>query len=408
MGEIIARAVPETPLAFTGERLTTEYAGQTEFEHLHRYLLAREWCRGKDVLDVASGEGYGTWMLAKVARSATGVEIAPNAVEHATRSYCADNLRFLQGDARDIPLEDASLDVVVSFETIEHFAEQPKFVVEVRRVLRPDGTFIVSTPDRDNYSPAETPPNPYHVQEFTLSEFEKLLQAGFANVDIVAQRPILGSVILPPDGAAVPPLCYERRGAKHFEGSRGLSRPQYYIAFASDAPLTGVTASVYIDTSRLGMHSPAEAEQALKAQRDESKALIASNEMAEQALQVQRDEIKALIASNEMAERAAVALRNEAANATAQVRAVRAELDAYRVRAASAEAELEAYRVRAASAEAELEAYRVRAASAEAQLEAYRVRVASAEGALHLVHGSTSWRLTRPLRAVGRKFFRQP
>jgi chromosome segregation ATPase len=135
------------------------------------------------------------------------------------------------------------------------------------------------------------------------------------------------------------------------------------------------------------MHSPAEAEARLVG--------------AEQALQVQRDESKALIASNEMAERAAVALRNEAANATAQVRAARAELEAYRVRAASAEAELEAYRVRAPSDEAELEAYRVRVASAEAELEAYRVR-------LHLVHGSTSWRLTRPLRATGRKFFRRP
>jgi len=70
MGEIIARAVPEAPLAFTGERLTSEHASETEIEHLHRYLLAREWCRGKDVLDVASGEGYGTWMLAQVARSA--------------------------------------------------------------------------------------------------------------------------------------------------------------------------------------------------------------------------------------------------------------------------------------------------------------------------------------------------
>jgi len=148
------------------------------------HLLAREWCRGKDVLDVASGEGYGTWMLAQVARSAVGVELARDAVEHATRSYCADNLRFLQGDARDIPLEDASLDVVVSFETIEHFAEQPRFVAEVRRVLRPDGTFIVSTPDRDNYSPTESPANPYHVQELTRSEFEQLLQARFSNVGI--------------------------------------------------------------------------------------------------------------------------------------------------------------------------------------------------------------------------------
>jgi hypothetical protein len=59
MGEIIVWPKPSTSLPFTGERLTTTYGGQTEIEHLHRYLMAREWCRDKDMLDVASGEGYG-------------------------------------------------------------------------------------------------------------------------------------------------------------------------------------------------------------------------------------------------------------------------------------------------------------------------------------------------------------
>jgi ubiquinone/menaquinone biosynthesis C-methylase UbiE len=140
MGEIIPRPIPPTPLPFTGERLTSDYGGQTEIEHLHRYLLARGWCRGKDVLDVASGEGYGTAMLAQVARSAVGVELAGEAVQHAAAAYARDNLRYMQGDARDIPLPDAACDVVVSFETIEHFQEQQRFLNEVRRVLRPGGT----------------------------------------------------------------------------------------------------------------------------------------------------------------------------------------------------------------------------------------------------------------------------
>src|SRR5271168_673674 len=98
MGEIIAWPKPSSPMAFTGERLTSDYGGQTQIEHLHRYLLAREWCRGKDVLDVASGEGYGTALLAQVARSAVGVEIAPDAVAHATSSYTRENLNYVQGD----------------------------------------------------------------------------------------------------------------------------------------------------------------------------------------------------------------------------------------------------------------------------------------------------------------------
>src|SRR5271166_4681844 len=167
MGEIIQRPLPPTPLSFTGERLTSAYGGQTAIEHLHRYLMAREWCRGKDVLDVASGEGYGTALLAQVARKALGLEIARDAVEHANGAYKADNLSFLVGDARALPCPDACFDVVTSFETIEHFAEQSLFLREIRRVLRLGGLFIVSTPDRDNYSPAESPANPFHVKELT-------------------------------------------------------------------------------------------------------------------------------------------------------------------------------------------------------------------------------------------------
>src|SRR5213079_65208 len=76
MGEIFSRPAPAVPLPFTGERLTSELTGQTEIEHLHRYLLAREFCRGKRVLDVASGEGYGAALLAQVAAAVTGVDIA--------------------------------------------------------------------------------------------------------------------------------------------------------------------------------------------------------------------------------------------------------------------------------------------------------------------------------------------
>jgi SAM-dependent methyltransferase len=356
MGEIIVWPKPSTPLPFTGERLTTAYGGQTEIEHLHRYLMAREWCRDKDVLDVASGEGYGTALLAQVARSAVGVEIALDAVDHANRAYKAENLSFLVGDARSLPNPDAAFDVVTSFETIEHFAEQQLFLSEIRRVLRPGGLLIVSTPDRDNYSPAESAANPFHVRELDREEFDLLLRSYFAEVSLLLQRPIFGSALLPSGGGKATPLCFERRGDGHFEGSLNLPRPQYVVAFASDHPISLLPPSLYIDTGRLGMLRPSEADAQLRLLREkvateleplrtelsvlraelsasreqatslsaahhapadaqeEVKGLVAANEMAERArheLASAREEVKGLVAANEMAERACALVRHQ-------------------------------------------------------------------------------------------------
>ena len=123
LGEIFERSLPEVPLDWTGERLTTGTSGQVEIEHLHRYFLARDLCRGLDVLDVAAGEGYGTALISQVARSVVGIEISAEAVRYATQAYSGTNIRFLEGDARRLPVDDACVDVVVSFETIEHFYE---------------------------------------------------------------------------------------------------------------------------------------------------------------------------------------------------------------------------------------------------------------------------------------------
>src|SRR5262245_46084589 len=254
MGEIFPRPLPPVAMPLTGERLTSALSGQTEIEHLHRYVLARQLCRGKDVIDVASGEGYGPALLAQVASSVTGIEIAADAVAHATTSYRRSNLRFLRGDARAMAVANASADVVVSFETIEHLTEHEAFLVEICRVLRPGGMLIISTPDQDNYSPADSPANPFHVQELGKEEFSDLLGRHFRHVRVLGQRPVIGSVMLPSPPAELdaPPLSFEKRG-DHLECSAGLPRPQYAVAVASDRPIGALPPSIYIETSRIGM-----------------------------------------------------------------------------------------------------------------------------------------------------------
>jgi SAM-dependent methyltransferase len=252
LGEIFERVVPETPLVWTGERLTSATAGQVEIEHLHRYFLARALCRGLDVLDIASGEGYGSALLAQTARSVVGVDLSSEAVSYAGKAYRSPNLRFVEGDARTLPLNDASVDAVVSFETIEHFYEHERFLAEVRRVLRSGGRFIVSSPERDVYSPSGSYANPYHVRELSREEFSALLRTAFADVRLLGQRPILGSALVSNGHAPGGLLTFEKRGPRHFEAAEGLPRPVYVVAVASDQPVNDVPDSLYIDTAEIG------------------------------------------------------------------------------------------------------------------------------------------------------------
>ncbi len=250
MGELIKRERASRPIAFSGERLTGAASGQVEIEHYHRYLLAREFCRGRDVLDVACGEGYGTALIAQVAASAIGVELDPAVVTAARAEFDRPNLHYQQGDARALAIPDASVDIVVSFETLEHLAEQDQFLGELRRVMRPGGLLIISTPDRDVYSPVGSPPNPYHVLELARSEFESLLARHFHHISFALQRAIIGSVIFGTNEG--PPVrSFERRSDALFESSQQLARAPYVIALASDRALPAFPDSIYVHRSDL-------------------------------------------------------------------------------------------------------------------------------------------------------------
>jgi GT2 family glycosyltransferase/tetratricopeptide (TPR) repeat protein len=266
MGEIFTVAKPAVPMRFTGERMTSAIHGQIEYEHLHRYCFARLFCRGKDVVDAAAGEGYGSALLARVASSVVGVEIAAEAVEHAVAAYRQPNLRFVRGDVARLPLRSASADVVVSFETIEHLYEQAQFLAEIRRVLRPDGVLVISSPDSEVYSYPGSEVNPFHVYELTAEEFIRALRAQFPNVQCYAQRALIGSAITI-DAPSCGVLTFERRDETHVDARRGLSRSPYLVAVASARPLDEPCQSLYIDqtrspgllTSRLDGHRDGEA-----------------------------------------------------------------------------------------------------------------------------------------------------
>jgi GT2 family glycosyltransferase/SAM-dependent methyltransferase/glycosyltransferase involved in cell wall biosynthesis len=236
---------PKNALPFTGERMTSAIDGQIAFEHYHRYCVARDICIGKDVLDVASGEGYGSALLATVARRVVGIEIDGASVVHARAEYVAPNLDFIVGDAQALPLPDGLFDVVVSFETIEHLRDQNAFLGELRRVLRPGGVLLISVPDRDVYSAPGQPVNPFHVRELSCAELDKFLAGLFARRCIFRQRALIGSIIAPIAETGGGWRSYEQRAPDMVEAAPGLSRAPYLIGVASDGPLPRLGGSLY-------------------------------------------------------------------------------------------------------------------------------------------------------------------
>src|SRR5205085_5013589 len=137
--------------------------------------------RNKRVLDAGCGTGYGTAELAQDAASVIGLDISTEALDYARASYPLPNIMFATGSGLLLPLTEASVDVVVAFEVIEHLNDYQLFIAECARVLKRDGLFIVSTPNTRYYaeSRAATGPNPYHAHEFEAAEFQRALGGCF-------------------------------------------------------------------------------------------------------------------------------------------------------------------------------------------------------------------------------------
>jgi glycosyltransferase involved in cell wall biosynthesis/SAM-dependent methyltransferase len=223
---------------WTGERLLPSHdnPGNTSIEHLHRYAIAREYVRGKHILDIACGEGYGARLLSQVAATVVGVDISADVVSHANKKYGnGSSVRFEVGSCEDIPLPDASVDVVVSFETLEHCADHDRLMAEFKRVLRPNGLLIISTPDKLIHSDIGKLSNPYHIKELYRDQFEALLQSFFTHVYPLEQKVVNTSIVVPSAGADITAFTHYCGSFDHVEKTAGIRQPLYTMAIATDA-----------------------------------------------------------------------------------------------------------------------------------------------------------------------------
>lgn len=214
---------------FTGERFIPSISGEEiEIEHMQRYRFAMSGVKDKIVLDAACGEGYGSALLAENAKKVYGIDISEEAIENAQKKYSSEYLDFRCASIENIPLEDNSVDCVVSFETIEHVDEalQHRFMKEIKRVLKPDGFLLMSTPNKRVYTDLVSQENSFHVKEFYGQEFFDFLHLYFKEYKIFSQYFEVCSVI-------------ENRGDVKASkiSSFDEDNAKYYIALCSDTPM---------------------------------------------------------------------------------------------------------------------------------------------------------------------------
>jgi O-antigen biosynthesis protein len=216
--------------------LPEQMAGRLmESEHRGRYLWSAQLASGLDVLDAGCGAGYGTHVLAAAgARRAVGMDISEEAIEHArTVTPPSKTCEFVLGDLHSLPFEQGEFDLVVCFEAIEHVTDQAQVIGELRRVLRPEGVMVLSSPNRDIYPPG----NPHHTHEFTPHELERVLLEHFANVELYRQSPWLGAAILDDEQSRAhgPDAPLTLPTVKIVSVAPG--EEMFTIALASDGPL---------------------------------------------------------------------------------------------------------------------------------------------------------------------------
>jgi SAM-dependent methyltransferase len=136
------------------------------FEHLYRRvaedvageLAARGRSRRPAIVDLGCGPGDLVVAISQRLREAriVGIDLSPSMLLWAGRHATTDGrLRFVVGDAADLPFDDASVDVVVSTLSLHHWTEPADAFAEIARVLRPGGVALIYDLGLLAFTPAE-------------------------------------------------------------------------------------------------------------------------------------------------------------------------------------------------------------------------------------------------------------
>jgi ubiquinone/menaquinone biosynthesis C-methylase UbiE len=168
-----------------------------------RFLMSE--VRAEDrVLDLGCGSGEFTARLARIVRSAVGVDVAEGALSRARARHPEVEFRLVPVDG-PLPLDDNSFDLVWASEVIEHVADTASWLSEVRRVLAPGGRLLMTTPSHGRLRLAVggierySDPLGDHLHLYTRASLRSLLsEFGFGEVSVraVGGPPLLRRMLL--------------------------------------------------------------------------------------------------------------------------------------------------------------------------------------------------------------------
>ena len=148
-------------------------------EHFVRYAAAKGLAPGRRVLDIACGEGYGSWLLREWGASeVVGVDVSDEAIAAANTQFAREGVRFLLSDASRVCdlLGEERFDLIVCFETIEHVPDPASLLRAIRLLASPEAIILVSCPnDHVATEPGES--NPFHLRKYTFAEFKSLAES---------------------------------------------------------------------------------------------------------------------------------------------------------------------------------------------------------------------------------------
>ena len=220
-----------------------------QYEHLHRYRFAKEYVKGRKVLDLASGEGDGDFMLSEDANEVIGMDTDELVIRRASSNNARENLKFIKGSITDVPIKGEKIfDVIVCFRPPQGIEEWDKLMKEVKRLIIDDGIFVASVPnqyfslDQSNYQP------PTHLRGLSIDEFRGLLNRYFENTILYGQKVYPSSNIFPLFGGIHKTSNYviEKTEAAFLFTQSERKQALHFISVSSNGPVKDVIGHSYL------------------------------------------------------------------------------------------------------------------------------------------------------------------